>query len=90
MSFQKRRFGRPTGKAKEARVHFAFTTANVPVSMPHGLGKRPSTFTIVAKGIASGAGAPTIYNTPVFWATSSVVALSSNTAASWCEIIIHE
>ena len=90
VSFQKRKFGRPLGKAREARVHFAFTSANVPVSMPHYLGKRPSRFTIVAKGLASGAGSPSIYNDPVFWATQSVCALKSNTALSWCEIVLHE
>lgn len=91
VSFQKRRFGRPLGKAREARVHFAFTGANTAVSMPHGLGKRPSTYTVVASGIASGSGAPVIYTAdPVFWSTSTIIQLKSNTATSWCEVIIRE
>jgi len=91
VSFQKRRFGTPSGKAIEARVFFSFTSADVPVSMPHGLGKKPSSFTVVVSGNAAGTGSPTIYTKdPSFWATNNVVVLSSDLANSWCEVTIRE
>lgn len=91
VSFQKRKFGRPLGKAREARIHFAFTTADVPVSMPHFLGKRPSTYTVVGRGVSTGDAEPGIYTPdPVYWATVNVVALVSDVSGSWAEVIVRE
>jgi hypothetical protein len=91
VSFQRRKFGRPLGKAREARVFFSFTTLNVPVTVPHGLGKRPSTYTVVAKGISTGAGSPSIYTVdPVFWSTSTVIQLASSVSLSWAEVVVRE
>ena len=89
VSFQERRFGSPSGKAKEARVFFAWASAGEIVSMPHGLGTKPTSFTVVASGIPAGTGAPTVYvPDPVFWASKNVVALAAS-ASGWAEVILR-
>lgn len=90
VSFVKRRFTDPTGKAKQARVFFSWSTAKEIMSMPHGLNAKPTSFTVVNSGIAAGDGAPTVYVAdPVFWASKNVVALASSAANSWAEVIIQ-
>ena len=44
---QPRIFDEIKGKAREARVFFYFLHANVPVSMPHALGRKPTSFRVV-------------------------------------------
>lgn len=90
VSFTKRRFTNPTGKAKQARVFFSWASAAETVSMPHGLGVKPTSFTVVNSGLSTGAGAPTVYVAdPVFWASKNVVALASSTANSWAEVLVQ-
>jgi len=90
VSFQKRRFGRPTGKAKETLVFFSWSTAGEVMSMPHGLSVKPTAFSVVASGISTGAGAPKVFAAdPVFWASKGAVALASDTGNSWAEVSIR-
>lgn len=90
ISYQKRDFDTRNSKSQEARVFFSFSQAGVPVSMPHALSKKPTTFTVVASGISTGLGAPKVYaKDPVYWATRNVIVLSSDTANSWAEVIIR-
>jgi hypothetical protein len=80
----------PTGKAKQARVFFSWASANEICSVPHGLNAKPTQFIVVNSGLATGAGAPTVYvHDPVFWASKNVVTLASSTANSWAEIIVE-
>lgn len=90
---QKRDFDTRLGKIREVRVFYSFTTAGVDVSMPHALGRRPTTFSVVASGATSGgayAAPGKIYmRDPSFWATKNVATLVSDTAASWAEVILR-
>lgn len=89
VSTTKRRFGSPTGKLKQARVFFSWASANELQAMPHGLNAKPTTFTVVASGVAAGTSAPLVYAPdPVYWSSKTSVALASNTANSWAEILI--
>lgn len=89
VSSTERRFTSPTGKLKQARVFFSWASANEIVSMPHGLKAKPTTFTVVNSGIAAGTGAPTVYvPDPVYWASKNVVALATDTANSWAEVLV--
>lgn len=90
VSFQARRFGFPNAKAREARVHFTWASAAEVVSMPHGLSAKPDSFTVVASGDSTGASAPKVYAPdPVYWASKNYIALASDTANSWAEVIIR-
>jgi len=90
VSFQKRRFGFPNGKAIEARVFFAWSSANEAAGMPHGLGTKPTTFTVVASGVTAGNSAPKVYAPdPVYWAGKNYITLASDTANSWAEVVIR-
>jgi hypothetical protein len=90
---QKRDFDTKLGKIREVRVFYSFTTADVDVSMPHALGRKPTTFSVVASGATSGgavAAPGKIYlRDPSFWATKNVATLVSDTALSWAEVILR-
>lgn len=90
ISFQKRRFGFPNAKAAEARVFFSWQAANEAQGMPHGLSTKPTTFTVVASGVAAGNSAPKVYAPdPVYWAGKNYITLASDTANSWAEVVIR-
>ena len=99
VTFQKRKFDTVTGKARQARVFFSFRSANVPVSMPHALGRVPVSFTVVASGGVDVAGAATLTAPGIVYSASAmpgqalsasknVIALACSVALSWCEVII--
>lgn len=89
VSTTKRRFGNPTGKLKQARVFFSWASANEVQAMPHALNARPTTFTVVASGDATGLAPPLVFAPdPVYWGSRTSVALASDTANSWAEVLI--
>lgn len=55
VSFQGQNFGNSVrGKAQERRIRVSFPTADAPVVVRHGLGKKPSGYTPVTSGKGSG------------------------------------
>ena len=100
VTFTKRNFNAPTGKARECRVHFAFTSANKAYSMPHGLRRVPQSFTVVACGGADAAGGATLTAPGIVYsasalpgqalnATKNVIVLACSVALSWAEVVIR-
>ena len=100
ISFPKRKFAEPTAKTKQVRVFYSFRTANVPVSMPHGLGKGPTNFTVVARGAVDVAGAAAWTAPGVIYSASAmpgqalnasknVLVLASTVALSWAEVLVY-
>ena len=99
VSFQKRNFSQQTGKAKQARVWFSFTAANVGAPMPHALGRVPTSFQVAASGAVDVAGGATytapgiVYSTTALPgqalnATRNYVVLASTVANTWAEVIL--
>lgn len=100
ITFAKRDFNTITGKAKEVRVFFSFTAANIGYPMPHGLGRVPTSFTVVASGGADVAGGATLTAPGVVYsssripgqslnATKNVIVLACSVAQSWAEVILR-
>lgn len=99
VTFPKRKFDAVTGKAKQARVFFSFTSANVPVSMPHALGRVPTSFSVVASGGVDTAGGATLTAPGVVYSASAmpgqaltasrnVISLACSVAHSWAEVLV--
>ena len=97
VSAQPRNFDTFGGKQRAARVFFYFKTANVPVSMPHALGRKPSSFRPVH---VSRDGTPGVIYAPVrydtggassktsseFNMTRNYLVLACETPGTWAEI----
>jgi len=98
VTFPKRKFDGITGKARQARVFFSFTAADKLYSMPHALGRVPTSFTVVASGGVDVAGtsitAPGIVYSAsampgqALNASKNVIALACSVAHSWAEVLI--
>lgn len=100
VSPQPRLFSKFGGKMRTARVHFKFVTADLPVSMPHSLGRTPNSFRVVT---LSRDGAPGQVYTPLSFETPWVdntqtdsiycfgrnyIVLACTTGATWAELEI--
>lgn len=84
----KRDFDTRLGKNREAMVYFSFPTANNDYAMPHALGRKPTYFTVLQSGAASGTPVVSARD-PILWATRNIVTLRSDTAASWAIVSIR-
>ena len=97
VSSQPRNFDSFGGKSRAARVFFYFKTADVPVGMPHALGRKPSSFRVVhisRDGAPGQVYAPCRYDTggtssktsSEYNLTRNYVVLACTTANTWGEI----
>lgn len=95
---QRRKFDSVTGQVREARVFFSFSTADVGVSMPHSLGRAPTSFRVVR---LSRDGVPGVVYAPIqngggtnattdasFNFTKNYIVLACSTANTWAEVVI--
>lgn len=103
ISGQPRKFSKFGGKARAARVFFYFKTANVPESMPHALGRTPTSWRPVSVSRDITVGAPGVIYAPVAYNTAgttdktsdqfnlgrNALVLACETGATWAEIEIQ-
>ena len=91
-------FTRPGGfslvktNARERRLTVTFPSADVPVSVFHGLGFPPSGYTVLGSGIGSGttfiAGGK-VYNDFPLPSTSRVIVIKADTAGTVADILVR-
>lgn len=72
---QPRVFDRKLGKNLAARVFFYWPTADVPVGMPHALGKTPTSWKVVT---TSRDGTPGVIYAPVSYTTAGTSSKTDN------------
>lgn len=94
ISFGARTFDRKTSKAREARVHFYFNTASAPpaapfpVTMPHSLGRVPTSYSVVGLRRSSGAAPGSVFDVYP-WATRNHITLHCSTDNTIAEVIVR-
>lgn len=94
VSFGKRVFAKKTSKAREARVYFYFQIgstagAPAPVTRPHGLGKTPTSYTIIATRKDPAVGPPgQIYDVFPF-ATRTHITLYCSSDETYAEVVVR-
>ena len=84
VGFQKRAFGIRGAQANEARIQITFQTADVPVSVYHGLRKAPTGYVVVSANRAA-----RIYNDLPFPVDSRTMVLKCDTANTVAEVIVR-
>jgi hypothetical protein len=84
VSHQDRTFGMKSSKSNEARIMVAFSSANVPVCVYHGLGFRPTGAITLSKDAAG-----TIYTDMPLVADSRSIVLYCDTANTIAEVIVR-
>lgn len=101
VSAQPRKFSAIGGKSRAARVFFYFKTADIPVGMPHALGRTPDSWRIVTlardAGVPGTVYSPTRFESPyvdsnpmpnIFNLGRNYIVLACSTANTWAEIEI--
>lgn len=99
VSAQQRNFAKFSGKARAARVFMYFKDNDVPVSMPHALGRTPSAWRVVSlsrDGVPGIVYAPVSYNTAGTSSKTSdqfnlgrnAIVLACSTDNTWAEVEI--
>lgn len=97
VSGQPRKFAKIGGKQRAARVFFYFPSADYPVSMPHSLGRTPTSWKVVnisRDGVPGTVYAPINFTTAgtsskadsVNIFTRNFIVLRCSTANTWAEI----
>jgi len=85
-------FSQVRTNARERRLTVTFRSANVPVSVFHGLGFPPSGYTVLGNGIGSGttfvAGGK-VYNDFPLPSTSRVIVLKADMAGTVADILVR-
>lgn len=77
-------FSNTRTNARERRVQVTFRSANVPVSVYHGLGFSPSGYQVLGLRTAG-----TVYNDFPLPSTSRVIVLKCNTANTVADILVR-